>query len=524
MAVAVAAAAALGLAFLLYHLCFPLFISPLAKIPGPNAFAFTRWRLALEDFRGTRTRTIHILHKKYGPVVRLGPSEVSFNSVSALRTIYGAGSGFERTSFYNMFQVYGRKNMFSFFSGREHSERKKMFANAYAKSAMLKGANAAMVEAKVRQYLDLIARQEGSSEIFASLHYFSLDAITDFLYGKYGRTSCLEGSEADCALVNDIVDVARRRLSWFTVHLPRFTAWLYSRTGLFGRVARYFYPMQLPTTYTGIRRHAMIACQEFACGSPAAEPSETVEQTSPFIAKLWKHHCSRKTNGGLDDVDIASECADHLLAGIDTTSDTLMFLIWSLSRSESRKFQQKLIDEVRSISHESLNPYDIPTVETSDKLPYVNAVIKETLRLYAPLPASEPRQASTATVIDGYHIPAGTTVSISPYILHRNPKVFPNPTQFNPDRWIDPSENTVEMNRWFWAFSSGSRMCIGVHLAMAEMTTLVTAVYRKYTTTTVGDFDKVSPGITSRYEVFYDEGCSGVKEHECHIRFDKLAT
>lgn len=55
---------------------------------------------------------------------------------------------------------------------------------------------------------------------------------------------------------------------------------------------------------------------------------------------------------------------------------------------------------------------------------------------------------------------------------------------------------------------------------MAEMTTLVAAVYRKYTTTTVGNFDTISPGITSRYELFYDEGCSGVKvsfgfHHNC---------
>ena len=137
-----------------------------------------------------------------------------------------------------------------------------------------------------------------------------------------------------------------------------------------------------------------------------------------------------------------------------------MFLIWSLSRPESSKFQKKLIDEVRSIYQEGLNPDGIPTVETSDKLPYVNAVIKETLRLYAPLPTSEPREAPTATVIDGYHIPAGTTVPVSPYILHRNPKVFLNPMQFNPDRWMDPSQNIPEMNRWFWAFSSRSRMCI----------------------------------------------------------------
>lgn len=80
---------------------------------------------------------------------------------------------------------------------------------------------------------------------------------------------------------------------------------------------------------------------------------------------------------------------------------------------------------------------------------------------------------------------------------------------------------------------------------MAEMTTLVSAIYRKYTTTTSGDFSTVSPGITGRYEVFYDEGCSGMRvccfyslqlqlpntrvhtygeqEHECQIDFTPQA-
>jgi hypothetical protein len=64
----------------------PLLLSPLSSIPGPKLYAFTKWRLARDDW-GQRTRTIHALHKKYGPVVRIGPNEVYFNSVSALRTI-----------------------------------------------------------------------------------------------------------------------------------------------------------------------------------------------------------------------------------------------------------------------------------------------------------------------------------------------------------------------------------------------------------------------------------------------------
>lgn len=430
-----------------------LLFGQLARIPGPKLFGLTGLRLAYEDYKGTRTRTIHALHDKYGTAVRVGPNEVAFNSLSALRTIYGAGSGFERTDFYNMFTVYGRKNMFSFPGVKAHGERKKLFAHAYAKSAMLKGATASMVENKVKLFLQLLERENSTCEVFSILHYFSLDTITEFLYGRFGKTSCLEGVAKDRALIGDIIDIARRKLSWFSVHFPSFTEWLYSRTGSMGYIAKRFYPMQKPTTYTGIRLHAMTACLAYS----TASEQEKIDQ-SLLIAKMWKHYQPDKENG-IDEMDIASECADHLLAGIDTTSDTLMFLIWSLSRPDHKEFQDKLIQEVRSIPEESLNGDGIPSTEISAKLLYVDAVIKETLRLYAPLPGSEPRSLPVTSTIDGYIIPARTVVSMSPYSLHRNPEVFKEPLNFNPDRWLDASS---DMKKWFWAFSSGGRMCIGM--------------------------------------------------------------
>ncbi|KAJ5666159.1 uncharacterized protein N7477_008607 [Penicillium maclennaniae] len=461
MTVAPAILATVAVAAIIYHFCYSLFFSSLARIPGPKSFAWTKL-------------TIHALHAEYGPVVRVGPSEVTFSSTTAMRSIYGAGSGFERMSFYRMFEAYGRKNMVSFSTVREHGERKKLFAHSYAKSMMLKGDNAAMVLQKAKLFLDLLAREGPDSEIFSTLHYFSLDNITEFLYGNFGKTACLEGSKKDRELIGDIVDVARRKLSWYSVHFPGFTNWFYSRTGVMACIARQIYPMEAPTAYT------------------AREAS--------LIAKLWTHHYSNKEDG-LDDLDIASEVKTtpehHSLAGVDTTSDTLMFLIWSLSRPQNRVFQGKLIEEVCKIPTECLDANGIPRPVVCDKLLYVDAVIKETLRLFAPLPGSEPRSLSTATSINGYLIPPQTVVSISPYALHRNPDIFKDPLKFNPDRWMDMLKSD-EAKKWFWAFSSGGPMCIGMHLAMAEMTTLVVALYRKYTTMTIDGFDDISPGITAR--------------------------
>lgn len=499
-------AGAVLIAILIYrHILEPLFFSPLSRIPGPKSYALTKWRLAWDEWQGNRTRSIHDLHTQYGLVVRIGPNEVHFNTPSALRTIYGAGSGFARTEFYRMFDVYGKQNVFTFGPSAQHAERKKMLASAYAKGNVIRGRVAEEVERKVDDYLVLIdGTEDKGDEIFRSLHYFSLDNITNFLYGPdCGGTRAMRGDRAHQAMLDDILDPDRRKLTWCVVHFPSVVRWLYSRTGLMERVVAPILPMQKPSTYTRIREHALQSMKDYKAAVRQANVS--METTDTVVDRLWRHHEDRR-KGGLDDLDIAAECSDHLLAGIDTTSDTLMFLIWALSRPQNRRFQDKVIEEACSIPGAALNFFGNPTIEAADKLPYLDAIIKETLRLYAPLSASEPRSPPKDTVIDGYHIPAGTTVSMAPYSLHRNADIFPEPLIWNPERWLtDDSAQLTEMKRWWWAFSSGARMCIGMHLAMAEMVALVPAIYRRYETNLLEGHENVSPGITSRFEVFCDE-------------------
>ncbi|KAK7418776.1 hypothetical protein QQX98_003794 [Neonectria punicea] len=451
-------------AYLLYNLIYlPFYGTPLRKVPGPLAFAMTKWRLALADHQGTRTQLIHSLHEKHGTAVRIGPNELSFSSLSALRSIYGAGSGFHRTEFYRMFDVYGRQNLFTFAEAKHHAERKKLLAHAYSKSVILSPSAIAkpLVEKNVKNYLELLDQEkEVAEEIFNSLHWFSLDSITGFLYGdRHGGTHALRGNQDDRSLLNDIVDPSRKKLSWYAVHLRGYTKWLYTRTGLTEKIVTSLrlLPMQKPATYTGIRAHALKSWTDFETAVTEKQP----DQDLSIMEKLWRHSKSGKGTP-LDGLDMASELADHFLAGIDTTSDTTMFVIWALSRPEYRKYQAKLIEEVDSIPDTDCNEDGNPTVEAASKLPYLDAVLKETLRLYAPLPASEPRSLPTDTTIDGYLIPAGTVVSMSPFTLHRNPNVFPEPLRFNPERWLGQCGDLVEMKKWFWAFSSGGRMCIGL--------------------------------------------------------------
>ncbi|KAL8703388.1 MAG: hypothetical protein Q9201_003417, partial [Fulgogasparrea decipioides] len=74
------------------------------------------------------------------------------------------------------------------------------------------------------------------------------------------------------------------------------------------------------------------------------------------------------------------------------------------------------------------------------------------------------------------------------YTLHRNPRVFPSPLSWNPSRWLDASEaHKTEIGRWFWAFGSGGRMCVGSNFAMQEMKLIVAAVYSNFRTRIVDD-------------------------------------
>ncbi|KAL3473170.1 cytochrome P450 [Aspergillus californicus] len=510
----------LGTLYIITQIYQTLIHTPLHHIPGPTLFALTKWRLAYQDLRGTRTRYVNQLHEKYGAVVRIGPAEVSFNSLSALRAIYGAGTAFQRDAFYRMFDVYGRRVMFSFAGGVEHRDRKKLLNHAFSKTSILSAGNIALVEEKVSQFMSLIkneATTEGAMEIFTALHYFSLDTITAFLYGRSsaGATSALESiSSQHRSLLDDILDPARRRLSWFTIHCPALTNWLYAQNGLLGSILEslHLLPMQKPATYSGIRTHALNAIE-----SLNKIPAETLDANDSIAGRLL--FAARKTDSQLDYIDVAAECADHLLAGIDTTSDTLMWAIYALSQPEHRIFQDNLRAEISSLDEGCITPEGIVNATAADKLPYFDAVIKETLRLFAPLPGTEPRWSGRDEIIDGFRIPARTVVTMSPYTLHRNPEVFTDPGKFNPDRWLGRPEDVAEMKRWFWAFSSGGRMCIGMHLAMAEMTTLLASVYRVYTTDIMSGFEGVSPGVTARYEVFSDERFTRVEEHVCWVRF-----
>jgi cytochrome P450 len=102
------------------------------------------------------------------------------------------------------------------------------------------------------------------------------------------------------------------------------------------------------------------------------------------------------------------------------------------------------------------------TLEDTSKLKYLEACIKESLRLYPSVPVIE-RTISEDVEVDGYQIPAGASISILFYALHRNEEFFPDALKFKPERFMQQQEEgSIQKHPYaFVPFSAGSRNCIG---------------------------------------------------------------
>lgn len=111
----------------------------------------------------------------------------------------------------------------------------------------------------------------------------------------------------------------------------------------------------------------------------------------------------------------------------------------------------------------------LPSFQSVEVLPFLDAVVRETLRIYPAAGSIQPRvtPSNKKVVLEGYTIPAGVTVHSNAYTLHRNATVFPDPETWLPERWLNADKAQLDgMKRWFWAFGSGGRMCIGSHFAL----------------------------------------------------------
>jgi cytochrome P450 len=193
---------------------------------------------------------------------------------------------------------------------------------------------------------------------------------------------------------------------------------------------------------------------------------------------------------GMNERQLRDEVVTLFLAGHETTAIALSWMWYLLSRHpESRRALEAEIDAV--LGERAPSAADLP------RLPYTEAVVMESMRLYPPAYVLG-REAVEPLEIGGYPVTRGTTVYLSPWVLHRDPRYFDSPEAFRPERWLEGLAKRLPRYAYI-PFGGGPRLCIGQPFAMMEAVLITAAVARRFRLTLDPDVEVTPfPSITLR--------------------------
>ncbi|KAF3570445.1 hypothetical protein F2Q69_00063446 [Brassica cretica] len=153
--------------------------------------------------------------------------------------------------------------------------------------------------------------------------------------------------------------------------------------------------------------------------------------------------------------------SDIFIAGVSTSAFTMIWAMTELIRNP--RVMKKVQDEIRTNLEDNKERI---TEQDLSKLHYFKLVVKEVFRLHPAVPFLLPRETISQVKIQGYDIPTKTQIMINVYAIARDPKLWTNPDEFNPDRFLDSSVDYKGLNFELLPFGSGRRICPGMAMGI----------------------------------------------------------
>ncbi|XP_028914266.1 sterol 26-hydroxylase, mitochondrial [Ornithorhynchus anatinus] len=186
------------------------------------------------------------------------------------------------------------------------------------------------------------------------------------------------------------------------------------------------------------------------------------------------------TSGKFSPHEVMGSLAELLMAGVDTTSNTLTWTLYHLARDP--ELQEALHEEVAAV----MPAGQVPQHKDFAHMPLLKAVLKETLRLYPVVPTNARVNVEKEVDVGGFHFPKNTLFVLCNYAISRDPEVFPSPQAFLPRRWLrgnrgDPPEASGVMHPFgSLPFGFGIRGCLGRRVAELEMQLALSRLVQRY--------------------------------------------
>ncbi|MCJ1282685.1 hypothetical protein MMC26_002010 [Xylographa opegraphella] len=421
-----------------------VYFHPLAKYPGPKLWAASSIPYFRGVLNGEESAYMKKLHDQYGPSVRIRPNALSYNSAQAWKDIYGARPGkkqIPRDKEYYFGDGDGVPDIIVS-NDTDHNRIRKLLSYAFSEQAMREQ------EPLITQYMTMLISKlhneirgptHGRVDIAKWYNLTTFDVVADLCFGE--SFHALESGVQHPWVSNIFKGVKLARFLRLARAFPSFGAVLM------------FIVSFIPAVVKGARTHRMYTIQR------TEKRLAMKTNRKDFMSYVLRHNDEK----GMTREEI-KKTSGLLIIAATLLSGTTFYLL------KNKDIYEKVTKEVRtSFNHED----DINFLSVS-KLPYLNAVLEEGLRLYPPVPSAFPRRVAVGgDVIDGQLVPGGTSVGVNQWAANQSAGHFRDPEKFIPERWLNDERYAGDDKEARQPFSLGPRNCIGKNLAYAEMRSIM---------------------------------------------------
>ncbi|CAO2656693.1 Nn.00g054960.m01.CDS01 [Neocucurbitaria sp. VM-36] len=368
---------------------------PTRHLPGPWYTRFTHLRLKRAVVTGQRIFYIDSLHKQYGPVVRLSPTEAGIADLNAFKEIHKIGTKYMKSDWYLRLANFPKPGVFTMLDPREHGSRRKLLSRSFSRTYLVENWESVVREKALLAVTKIKAdATKGTADVYNWWMLLASDVSAHLAFGE--SFGMLEMGHA-----NQFIRVLKKLTmgAGIMVEMP------------FLRLLRF-----IPVTAV----QEMFNANDFMLkgAGRAVEMARSRTGEANIFAKVIED-CEKEGDGHIDDMDVRIEAMNVIIAGTDTTGVTLTYLTWAVLQRPD--LQSALETETAGLD-DDFKENDLIN------LPLLNAVIEETLRLYGAAPSSLPRVVPKGgTNFGGHYIPQGVTVDTQAYTFHRDPDIWSDP-------------------------------------------------------------------------------------------------
>ncbi|GAP91391.1 putative cytochrome p450 oxidoreductase [Rosellinia necatrix] len=482
--------------FLIGRMVYRRYATPLRSIPGPFLASCTRlWKVRSVISENTQWEHIE-LHRKYGPVVRIGPNEVSFSSPQVARNLLSAGKRFYKTDFYSVFPPPENPDIFTEIREEVHAMKKKVANVPYSMAAMRQ------LSPFIDDTIELLVSQMGSFctdpttttttvdskeghplgapvatakpqptlDLGDWLHYFAFDVLGEVAFGRsFGFLAAGTDKEAAIRTIDN-----SQKYNGIIGQVPELDAFLRRNP-----ICRY-----IPALDPANNLITRIAREEMAKRRPFGVEREGKgaggDGREDLMASLIKGHLKDPLK--FHEGDIFAVAHGAIFAGSDSTASTMQSFFW-LTLTAPRAYAALKAEIDGAVRDGALPATGNVEWAQAQGLPYFQACLKEAMRLRPAVGLNITRYAPApdGAVVDGRHFPAGTSLAVNGWVLHRDQAVFgPDADFFRPERWLEDEEGARVMERYMFQFGGGAHVCIGRNLALLEINKVCPRLLRDF--------------------------------------------